>query len=359
MSNQFLLIAIGVILLGMSSCSKSGEKITYTDNSPVINVQVNTLKEGSSGQVLSASGKIEAADNARISTRMMGYIERINVEQGDMVRKGQLLVRINSSDLLAQQAQIDAGILEAKANLNNIEKDLNRYKRLYENKSATDKELDDIQAHYEMAKARLESVKQKRNELDVQFSYTNIKAPISGIVSARMANEGDLANPGMPILEIESHKDLEVVAMVPESEIGTIEMNLPVTVQVPAANEKLNAKVTEIAPSAKYTGGQYQVKASLDSKSELLKPGMYATVDFPVQGKRKMGTLMIPRSSLIKKGQLQGVYTISEDNRALLRWLRLGKTYGENIEVLSGLTAGEKYVLSAEGKLVNGSKVNY
>lgn len=359
MSNQILIVTIGFIIAVMSSCGPNEDPKKYMDDSPSIKIQTAILKAESSEQAFTASGKIEAADIARISTRMMGYIEKIYADKGELVKKGQLLVSINSNDLIAQQGQINAAILEAEANVRNVEKDLNRIKRLFKNNSATSKELDDIQTNYDMAKARLESSMQKKTELEVQFSYTNIKSPISGIVSAKMANEGDLANPGMPIMEIESHNSLEVVALVPESEIGSIKMDMPVSIEIGAVDRIIESKVSEIAPSAKYTGGQYLVKAALDTREDQLKPGMYVRVVFPIEEKSDKQILLIPKSSIIMKGQLHGIYTISDDNRALLRWLRLGKSYGDKIEVLSGLSAGEIFVLSAEGKIVNGSKVNY
>jgi multidrug efflux pump subunit AcrA (membrane-fusion protein) len=130
-------------------------------------------------------------------------------------------------------------------------------------------------------------------------------------------------------------------------------------VQVKALNKNLKGKVTEVSTSAKNTGGQYLVKAILDKTDTNILSGMFVTVLFPVAEKSVLNTMvLIPTNALVTKGQLSGVYTVSQTNTALLRWLRLGRTYGNQVEVLSGLSADETYIVSAEGKLYNGVKIN-
>lgn len=212
-------------------------------------------------------------------------------------------------------------------------------------------------AHYNMAKARLEAANQMKNEVQAQFSYANIRAPFSGVVSNKFINEGDMANPGMPLLEVETPGEFQVMAMVPESEISQIKNNTEVDVQIKSLNTSVKGKVTEVSTSAKNTGGQYLVKVVLDKSDAKLLSGMFATVQFPVEKTKGSDKVLIPTSALVTKGELSGVYTVSQTNTALLRWLRLGRTYGDNVEVLSGLSADESYIISSEGKLFNGANV--
>ena len=99
------------------------------------------------------------------------------------------------------------------------------------------------------------------------------------------------------------------------------------------------------------------MKINLDKTDVNILSGMFSTVQFPVEGKVKSTMVLIPKEAIVENGQLSGVYTVSESNTALLRWLRLGRTYGNNVEVLSGLNADESYIVSAEGKLFNGAKI--
>lgn len=350
---------IGLFSLIFLTTSCGGEdKRAVADTTPAVAVQIKTVSEDSSSPFLTVSGKVEAAKSANISTRMMGYVDKIHVKVGDKVRNGQLLLSVNNADVSAKLAQVNAGITEATAAFTNAEKDYNRFTTLFQENSASQKELDDITANYNMAKARLESAKQMKNGVNAQMGYANIRAPFSGVVTNKFINAGDMANPGAPLLEVESPGQYQVLAMVPESEILAIKNDTEVTVQLKVMNQNVKGKVTEVSTSSKNTGGQYMVKVILDKTDAQILSGMYATVQFPVARKTASSAIMIPLDALVNKGQLTGVYTVSHSNTALLRWLRLGRTFGDKVEVLSGLSADEQYIVSAEGKLYNGAKIS-
>jgi|TARA_R110000744_G_scaffold331085_1_gene436590 RND family efflux transporter MFP subunit len=357
MKTKLYIAALFMLAITISSCGGDDKKIV-ADNSPAVAVEVNTVSEGNSSPYLSASGKIEAVNSANISTRMMGYVDKIYVQVGDKVTKGQQLISINNADISAKLAQVNAGITEATAAFNNAEKDYNRYTALFNENSASQKELDDITANYNMAKARLEGAKQMKNEVNAQFSYSNIRAPFNGVVTNKFINVGDMANPGMPLVEVESPGNFQVLAMVPESEILEIKSGSEVEVLIKTLNESFKGTVTEVSTSAKNTGGQYMVKVMLDESNSNLLSGMYATVQFPTAKKENTNRVLIPIEAVVHNGQLSGVYTVSESNTALLRWLRLGRTYGDSVEVLSGLSAEEQYIISADAKLFNGARIS-
>jgi RND family efflux transporter MFP subunit len=293
---------------------------------------------------------------------MMGYVTKVNVKVGQNVSAGQLLVSINNTDLQAKKAQVDASITQATAGYNNAKKDYDRFVNLFAQQSASQKELDDMTARYEMAKAGLEAAKQMRNEVMAQFSYSNITAPFSGTVTNTFVKEGDMANPGMPLVSIEGASRLQVTAMVSESDISNVKNGMPVKINVKSLNKEVAGKVSEVSLSAKNTGGQYLVKVTLDKMDKEILSGMFVNVQFQKEKKEitqsvKSDIVLVPESALVRQGQLTGVYTVGSDNVAILRWLRIGKTFGNQLEVLSGLSADEQYIVSAEGKLFNGAKV--
>jgi hypothetical protein len=100
------------------------------------------------------------------------------------------------------------------------------------------------------------------------------------------------------------------------------------------------------------------VKIDLDKTEAKILSGMFTTVQFPIERKAKTALVLIPTEAIVTNGQLSGIYTVSESNTAILRWLRLGRTFGNQVEVLSGLNADEAYIVSAEGKLFNGAKIS-
>jgi len=355
MKKTYTILTLSVALL-VASCG-SKEKTSVVDNTPAITVKTSQVEANTNNPFLAVSGKIQAANSADLSTRMMGYVNKVYVNVGDKVRKGQLLVSINNADLQAKRAQVNANITEATAAFNNAQKDYNRFKNLFADNSASQKEMDDMTANFEMAKARLESANQMKNEINAQFTYSNITAPFSGTITSKNVEAGNMANPGVPLISMEKPGNFEVMAMVPETEISAIKNGVLVDVLVKSINQTIKGKVVEISTSAKNTGGQYLVKIELDKTDANILSGMFTTVKFPIERKATSSMVLIPTDAIVTNGQLSGVYTVSASNTALLRWLRLGRTFGDQVEVLSGLRADEAYIVSAEGKLFNGAKI--
>lgn len=355
-----IITVLAISSLILMSCG--GDKKENLTNLPTIPVQVSENTENVNGSFITASGKIESENSANLSTRMMGYVTKVNVKVGQNVSAGQLLVSINNTDLLAKKAQVDASITQATAGYNNAKKDYDRFVNLFAQQSASQKELDDMTARYEMAKAGLEAAKQMRNEVMAQFSYSNITAPFSGTVTNTFVKEGDMANPGMPLVSIEGASRLQVTAMVSESDISNVKNGMPVIINVKSLNKEVAGKVSEVSLSAKNTGGQYLVKVILDKMDKTILSGMFVNVQFQKAKKEitssvKSDIVLVPESALVRQGQLTGIYTVGSGNVAILRWLRIGKTFGSQVEILSGLSSDEQYIVSAEGKLFNGAKV--
>jgi len=358
MKKNLYLIAITIVILMTISCGDTETK-AEVDNTPAVPVSVQTVSANTNNPVVIASGKVQAVNSAQLSTRMMGFVANVPVNVGDKVSQGQLLVAINNADLQAKQAQVNASITEANAAFTNAQKDYERFKNLFVENSASQKELDDMTAQFNMAKARLEGAQQMKNEINAQFAYSNITAPFNGVITSKNVKKGDMANPGQPLVSLESPGNFEVIAMIPETEISAIKNNTKVNVSIKSMNETLTGMVTEVSPSAQQTGGQYLVKIILDKTEVNVRSGMFATVVFPIERKNATtNVVLIPKAALVTKGQLSGVYTVSQSNTAVLRWLRLGKTMGDQVEVLSGLQVDETYIVNANAKLYNGVKIS-
>ncbi|WP_313114997.1 efflux RND transporter periplasmic adaptor subunit [Aequorivita sediminis] len=343
-------------VLSFTACNNTSEE-KAVENASAIAVTISSVAAENNTPFLTASGKIEAANSATLSTRMMGFVDKVHVNVGDKVSKGQLLVSINNSDLSAKQAQTSAGITEAQAAFNNAEKDYQRFQNLFAENSASQKELDDQRARFEMAKARLEGAKQMKNEVQSQFAYVNLRAPFNGVITNKFIEAGTMANPGVPLISVEGPGNFEVTASVPESEISKIKSGTEVQVIVKSSDKILSGTVTEVSSSASNTGGQFLVKVILDKTDANVLSGMYATVQFPIEKTTDETAVLVPEEALVKRGQLTGIYTVSQSNTAILRWLRVGRTFGDNVEVLSGLSSDENYIISSESKLYNGAKL--
>lgn len=344
------------IAMTLASCSDKKDLQNGGEN--LVNVTIATPSSLQGASMFSASGQIEAEQFANIGSRIMGYVSKINVTVGDSVKKGQVLIQINNTDIKAKKAQADAGLRLVEAGFQTAEKDYNRYKKLHEQKSASQKEFDDIVAYYEIAKAQVEVAKQIQNEINAVLSYSNIRAPFSGIITFKSVHVGDMANPGMTLFRLETPGKYVATALISETEIGSVKKGQKVNVYIKSSGKSLQGLVSEVSSSSQHTGGQYLIKISLNNNHNTkLYSGMFVSTNF-LSKSYNNNNIIVPKSSLIQLGQLTGIYTVSKSNTAILRWLKIGKSIGEDVEVLTGLSKNEAYIVSAESKLYNGVNLN-
>lgn len=349
--------SIFVVFIALSACGVSKHK--EADTEKPVSVTLSTVSSGIHPAIL-ASGEVEAAQTANISTRVMGRITNIFVKTGDRVSKGQLLATVWDDDIKAKRAQADAIIAEAQSAYTAAAKDYERFNNLYNQQSATAKELDNVTLQYQSAKARVAAANRMRSEINANLSYSNLTAPFSGIVTQKLSETGSIANPGVPILTIEQDRMLQVSAAVAESDISNIKLGDAATIQVKSTGKNFEGKITQINPSSRFTGGQYIVKISIpETVSKDIYTGMFASVSIAVKNYHPANSdvPLVPLSAIVNRDELTGIYTVSTNYTAMLRWIRLGKTYGDKVEVISGLSKDEQFIFSAESKLYNGAPV--
>lgn len=350
--NQIALLAFGAFLL---ACSAKEEDKTIKENAVPVTLGSASVQ---SADHVTASGQVTSKETAVISTRVMGFVTGFKVKVGDKVQKGQLLVTISNGDILAKHAQAQAMMTEAEAALKDAQKDYERFEELYKQKSASTKEFENTTLHYNSIKAKAEAARQMKNEADAMLTYTNLTAPFSGTVTQRNLDEGSMTNPGMPILMVEQGGLYEVRASVSESDIARVKAGMTAELTIQSIRKKLSGKVLEVSTSSQYSGGQYLIKISIPNEAELFS-GMYVNVSIPVaKVKAVTNNILVPAAALVFKDQLTGIYTISQSSTALLHWVKTGKTYGDQVEILSGLSADERFILQSEGKLYNGVPVS-
>lgn len=348
---------VAVSILVLAACSGTQHKTEIEKVNPV--PVTAGIAETQINSDIHASGYIEAGETAVISTRVMGFINSIQVKPGDIVKKGQPLVTISNSDILPKQAQARALVAEAEAALKDAQKDYERFTQLHEQQSASAKELENAALHYASVKARAETARQLQNEAEAMLLYTNLTAPFAGVIVQKNMDAGSIAQPGTPILILEKTESYEVTASVPEVYIQHIQKGMPAHVIIKTTGETIAGKISEVSPSSRFSSGQYILKVSISAGS-VVYSGMYAEVIIASSKKNihPEGTVLVPTSALVSHDQLTSIYTISESNTALLRWVRTGKAVGDRTEVLAGLVPGERIILFSEERLYNGVPVS-
>ena len=302
-----------------------------------------------------ASGTIEAENSIEVSTRLMGHVREVLVREGQTVDIGQVLVRIDDTDIQARKRQAEAGIAEAQAVLDNASTNLQRFERLFAENSVSRAQLDDVRTGRDRAQAGLTQAQAGLAEVNVHLSYLSIKAPSTGTVTRRLVDPGDMANPGAPLVMLEQNGIMKVRAGLAERDVDLVDVGGEVTVKITSLSQAIyTVPVARILPAANPMSRTFDLEAYLPNEDGRLRSGMFARVEVPV-GSRE--AVLLPAEALHSRGQLTGVWLVDDQDVAHLRWIRVGRTMGDEVEVLSGLQGGERVILRADLPLVEGDKV--
>jgi RND family efflux transporter MFP subunit len=318
--------------------------------------------------ILRATGTVHSRETAVISAQVMGRIQQVLVREGDTVRKGQTIVVLDDATLRASVNQAQAGVRTAQGLQTAAEMDaklavstLERYRQLEAQKSVSPQEMDEVTRRAEAAKARLEAVRAQAEAAQAQESgaqtvlgYSHLVAPFSGVVTARMADPGTIAAPGVSLLQVEQAGALQLHATVDESAIAAIHKGMKVKVTVDSAGfQGKEGAISEIVPAADPASHSFLIKIDLPPSSQL-RAGTYGTAEIAT-GVRQ--AILIPNSAVVSRGSLACVYVLDSRGIGQLRYLTLGAAQGDFVEALSGISAGEKLVDSPSDRDLAGKRI--
>ena len=281
-------------------------------------------------------GTVTAREKVDISSRIMAEIVEIKADAGDTLKKGQLLVVLDSRDAEARRAQTREALAAAEANLERASLDEGRIKRLLEKQAATQQEYDQAKAMLKTAQASVEAAKAAVAEAEVFLSHAKILSPISGIVIDRHADPGDMAAPGRPLMSIYDPTGLRLDVAVTEHLRSKVELEKTVAASIDSIGKKFEGIIEEIVPASDAMSRTFLARVTIPERDGVY-PGMYGRIWLPVGQK---DAVFVPPDAIQYIGQLEMV-TVVEDGAVRTRTVRTGKTRPEGIEVLSGLMPGE------------------
>lgn len=390
-----LILAIFISLF-MISCSRTPEP--QPPAAIHSGLKIETLKTLPVDDYYEAVGTVQAKNSSVIAARVMGNIVALHVREGDTVRAGQTLVEIDNRDAGIQLQKTQAGVREVQDSLEEVDRSiraaesgrtaaqanetlarttLKRYETLFERRSVSPQEFDEVRTKYEVARAESERAdrllqasiarqKQMKARIDqakadvanarVNVGYSRIASPIDGVVVSRQADVGYMAMPGMPLLTIENSTRYQLHASVEESQLGKIRLHDQTRVTLEALdNKELLGTVEEIVPAADPATRSYIVKIGLLNVDGMqLRSGLYGKAQFIV-GQRNI--LAIPQTAVTQQGQLVSVFVVDQSGVARLRLVKTGRVVGDRVEVLSGLNEGEEIIGEGVTSLRDGIRV--
>ncbi|MFV0502246.1 MAG: efflux RND transporter periplasmic adaptor subunit [Bacteroidales bacterium] len=333
MKKSFYLVIIAGLI--MASCSKKQEdKAVKTEDTETIAVKVKKASIQEVEQIYEFSSTVDAAVKNYISSAGGTRIEKIHVEVGDRVAKGQKLVTMENTNLAT-----------AKVQLMNSKNDVDRMEALYLSGGISKQQLDQIKTQYDVAKRNIDNLE----------SNIHLVSPISGIVTMRNFDNGDVSAT-QPILQVMQITPVKLKFSMNEKFYNRVKIGMKVSAKVDIfGDDRFDGRVNLIAPIIDPNTRSFGLEASFTNSNQKLRPGMFARVEINL-GKNM--SVVIPDRAVIKQNGTNDKYVfIEKDGVVDYRKIELGRRLGDTYEIISGIEEGENIVIEGYTKLVNGSKV--
>jgi RND family efflux transporter MFP subunit len=361
---SLLLAGLSGGILGCSSDNRVASVAPETVSGVTVIVAQSTTVPDS----LEAVGTVRAAQSSQLASQTMGNIVEVRAQEGDRVQSGQILAVIDDSQARAAVEQSAAAVTAAQKEISSAESELalaqstlKRYQQLIDKKSISPQEFDEIKTRSQAAESRRDLARAGEAQANAALTQartslanTQIRAPFAGVVTEKKADAGTFASPGTPLFTLEDTRSYRLEAMVDESDIRLARVGASVPVLLDSVQSaEFRGKVAQIVPAADAASRSFVVKIELPADARF-RSGLFGRALFP-RGKRS--ALLIPRTTIVERGQLRGVFVIDANQIAQLRYVTLGKAFGEQVEVLSGLQQGEKLVAAPGDRDLGGKQI--
>jgi len=337
----FSLVTGVALLLVSSGCGTEANSSPDTETTPALPVEVATVERGPATARLTSTASLEAENEATVVARVGGVVEKVLVEEGQYVRASQPLAQLDDERLALE-------VRRAEVNLQKLKTAFERTQTMY------DKQLVSRET-YEQAKSEYEAQKVATDLAQLEFTYATIRAPIAGWVSLRHVKNGNMVRTNDPTFEITNLDPLRAVLHVPERELAKLAVGQPATLQFDALpDQTFTGRVALISPVVDASTGTFRVTIEVRDRSRTIKPGMFGRVH--VQYDQREDALLAPKTALIEEDDAISVFVVN-DSVALQRTVKTGYSAGNRVEILEGLTDGDRVVLSGQTALRDSARV--
>lgn len=326
--------AVLALAVGLSSCKKN-PKTDTKDVAEVKNVRIATVVEREVEQIYEISATVQPQVKNSIAPSMPGRIRDILVEVGQHVSKGQKLVQMDVANLSNTETQIQ-----------NMKRIYKRTQELFNVGGASQQELDNAKMQLDLAQTNANN----------QSENTFLISPISGVITARNYDDGDMYNAQMPVLVVMSINPVKLVVNVSESFYAQVKIGMPVDVKLDVfAGQKFQGKVSLIYPTVDERTRTFPVEIKLNNNNSKVRPGMFARATFEFGMAKR---IVVSDKAIVKQAGSGAKFVyVHVDGKVQYRQVELGRRTDADYEVLSGLNAGEEVVVAGQSKLVDGASV--
>lgn len=357
-------VALTLFALGCSSETKHAQPV---GGPAVSGVTLQAVKVVDLHEELEVVGTVKARTSAVVSARVAGTVSVLHVHEGDRVKKGQVLGKIDSQENIAQASGAAAAVDEARRGLDEAiarrklaDATYGRYKRLYDEQALTRQEFETRQTERDLAhqavaraEARLKQVQEASRAAGTIADYTRLVAPVNGIVTAKPAALGATVFPGQQLMTIEDEGSYMLELAVPESYTKTIRTGSRIQVAIDAVGKQFQGRVSDVVPAS--DPGSHTFVAKIPVNGAGIRTGQFGRGRIVLAGTVK--GVRVPKAAVFERGALTAVWAVGSDNIIRMRIVKIGKSSGDAIEVLSGLADGDRIVTEGLEKAVDGGRL--
>lgn len=366
-----------ILMMCLPGCGKKEDAV----QNPAIAVVVDTVKTGTIEQAITLTGELLPQAQVQLSPKISGRLWRLSLDDGTAVKenvwvqKGQVVAVLEHDELKARVQQVKAAVQTAEAMVTqaNVDiedklRDKGRMENLFKEGSITEKQKDAAVTAYELAKAavagaqaRLSEAQAAVNQAQITLDEAFIKAPLTGVISKKFVDEGDMVSPGVPIVSVLPMETLKSLIDVPAQYLATVDPNrTQIHLSVDAYPDRtFSTRVEKIYPAINPQTRTFTIELRVPNEKGaagdyLLRPGMYATARVILD--RRANVVLAPADSLIRK---TGTYLafVAENGKAVRKTVQVGIWSGDQMEIKSGLQAGQSIVVVGQHKLTEGVSV--
>lgn len=368
MKRPFLLFTVLVtITLASAGCGSNKAVTAGGGKGLTVPVAVQPVKRADVARELVASGQLVGEQSVVVSPKISGKVDDVRVELGSRVAQGDVLFTLDDTDILAQVQQFEASVAAAAArkkvaeqNRENVSRQFERYKQLYEQGAISADTYETYrfkldQALSEEPESNLAQMQASLSYQRIQLANTVITSPVSGEVGAKNVEIGNMVSSTTQAITVVNLERVKVQVPVGEQQIGRLKQGQEVKVLVPSVRqEQFNAVIANISPAADPKTKSFLVEVKMDNPEHLLKQGMFAEVHIATDRKEKV--LTVPVDAVVAKGGENFVFTVVED-KAKENKVKVGISDGKVTEIVEGLAEGDQAIVLGQQGLVNGSSV--
>jgi len=334
-------LALAVVAAAMAGCASHAQAPEDDAQIAALPVEISAVREGSIAAYYSGSTTLQAREEALVVAKTEGVVTELLVEEGDFVKAGQVLARLDG-----ERAQLE--LERSQALMTRLTNDLQRKEKMFDAQLLSKEAFDLARYEYDANVAAHELA-------SLSLEYAEVRSPIDGIVSQRLIKQGNLVTAYMPVFQVTAIDALEAVLNVAQREIGTLEAGQIVNLHVRALGEAgFEGIVDRVSPTIDPGTGTFRVTVSVNDPNGRLRPGMFTRIN--VEYDVRDNTVLAAKDALMTEDGRTTVYVV-EDGAAHRRVIELGYVNGTEVEVLSGLDKGDKVVTAGYASLRDGSEV--